>query len=260
MDKLLKSKKYLHISHKRFDPISIVSSLVAAAGVFIAIAAIKSPVSYIDLRGLLIVVGGTFASICFQYDLQTIYYSIKLFFITLRGTPEKDLLHILQQLDHAILSDKILTDLRSGEEINGELLNDVVHMHRQGLVFEEIDEFITAKIKDDFLSREVAVNLLNKASVIAPALGLFGTVIGLIGVLKTLSQPSQIGPSMSLALMTTAYGAALSSLVFTPLAGRIEHHNKIYLEIHRQLLSKVAIVLNRENRRFNAPAVSPEVA
>ena len=55
---------------------------------------------------------------------------------------------------------------------------------------------------------------------------------------------------MSLALMTTAYGAALSSLIFTPLAGRLDHHNTIYLSAHEQLLNKVSILLKREERNL----------
>jgi chemotaxis protein MotA len=83
--------------------------------------------------------------------------------------------------------------------------------------------------------------------------------MGLIGVLKTLSDPSKIGVSMSLALMTTAYGAALGSLVFTPLAGRLEHHNAIFLEIHKQILSKIGVLLNRQERDIPESILSQKV-
>ena len=165
----------------------------------------------------------------------------------------------MRQLDEAILGERGLSELREGSEIDGELLNDVVYMHNQGLIFEEIDEFVTSRISEEFLEKKTTVHLLNRAALIAPALGLFGTVMGLIGVLKSLSDPSNIGPSMSLALMTTAYGAGLGSLVFTPLAGRIEHHNEIFMEFHKQFLSKVSILLNRDERRMdviNRPEVN----
>jgi chemotaxis protein MotA len=128
-------------------------------------------------------------------------------------------------------------------------------MHHQGLLFEEIDEFVTSRVADQYLSRKIAVEVLRKGVLVAPAFGLFGTVMGLIGVLKTLSDPSNIGGSMSLALMTTAYGAGLSSLVFTPLAGRLEHHNMIYLDVHQQILSKIGILLKREERTLEASGI-----
>jgi chemotaxis protein MotA len=124
-------------------------------------------------------------------------------------------------------------------------------MHSQGLVLEEIDAFITTRIRNEFSRRQIAVSLLQKAATIAPALGLFGTVMGLIGVLKSLENPAMIGPSMSLALMTTAYGAALGSLLFTPLAGRIEHHNTITLQSFEHLLAKIGVLLAREDRQIH---------
>jgi chemotaxis protein MotA len=144
-----------------------------------------------------------------------------------------------------------MTDLRRGTELNGEILNDICFMVDQKLLYEEIDEFVTSRIQDEYLDRQIAVELLRRGGVISPALGLFGTVIGLIGVLQSLADPSKIGPSMSLALLTTAYGAGIGSLIFTPLAGRLEHHNTIYLEVHKQLMSKVSILLRRDERQLD---------
>ena len=102
-----------------------------------------------------------------------------------------------------------------------------------------------------FLLRKAAVSLLNKGAKIAPALGLLGTVIGLIEVLQSLEDPTKIGPAMSLALMTTAFGSVLGSLVFTPLAGRLEHHNTLYVETHKLLMNRVSVLMRREERRLN---------
>jgi chemotaxis protein MotA len=53
---------------------------------------------------------------------------------------------------------------------------------------------------------------------------------------------------MSLALMTTAYGAMLGTMVFTPLAGRLEHHNQVFLETQKQILNKLAILLHYDDK------------
>ena len=247
----LKKRKYLQISRKRFDPLALSISTVGLIAVFTTMGSITDSQYFLDLRSVLVVGGGTFASLLFQYDFSATINTIWLVFKSFLGTPEKPLLNILEQLNGAIINDQELEDLRGGEEITGELLNDIVYMKRQGLLFEEIDEFVTSRIADTYLERKTAVDLLATAATVAPALGLFGTVVGLIGVLKSLKDPTAIGPSMSLALMTTAYGAGLGSLVFTPLTGRIEHHNQIFVETHKQLLSKVAILINREDRNVD---------
>jgi chemotaxis protein MotA len=247
----LGAKKYMHTSRKRFDPISLVISIVGIAAVVASVQGVNDLDNLIDVRSFSIVIGGTIATLLFQYDFSSFYSSLVVILRSFMGTPERKILSVLKQLDDTIINGGSLGDLREGSEVNGEILNDVVYMYNQGLLFEEIDEFITSRIADEFSERGVAVSLLNKAAVVAPALGLFGTVMGLIGVLKSLSHPGQIGPSMSLALMTTAYGAGIGSLIFSPLAGRLEHHNEVFLEVYKQMLSKISILLNREDRRMD---------
>jgi chemotaxis protein MotA len=56
----------------------------------------------------------------------------------------------------------------------------------------------------------------------APAFGMIGTLIGLVLMLQQMDDPSKIGPAMSIALITTFYGAVLANLVFLPLAGKLK--------------------------------------
>ena len=154
----------------------------------------------------------------------------------------------MEELDESIIKGGSILELRDGNEITGDLLNDIVHMIKEKLFYEEIEDFVSNRIASIFLVRKVAVSLLNKGAKVAPALGLLGTVIGLIEVLQSLEDPSKIGPAMSLALMTTAFGSVLGSLVFTPLAGRLEHHNSMYVETHKLLMNRVSVLIRREDR------------
>lgn len=55
----------------------------------------------------------------------------------------------------------------------------------------------------------------------APAMGLIGTLLGLVQMLSQLENPSTIGPAMALALITTLYGALFANVIFLPIAGKI---------------------------------------
>ena len=63
-------------------------------------------------------------------------------------------------------------------------------------------------------------------------MGLIGTLIGLVQLLAQLSDPSKLGPSMATALLTTFYGALISSVICMPLAAKLrvrsaqERHSK----------------------------------
>jgi len=244
----LKERKYLHTVKRRFDPIALGVSVSGLMLMLTAVGGFNSIEHFWDARSFFIVVVGTFASLLFQYDFSACVNSLIQVTKSFIGTPEKKLLRLAKELDYAILNRRQLGELREGSEINGELLNDVVYMSKQGLLFDEVDEFVTAKIKDEFFNRQQSVQIMDRAALISPSVGLFGTVIGLVEVLKNLGTPAQIGPSMSLALITTAYGAGMASILFTPLAGRLSHHNAVFLEIHRQILSKIAILMKRDER------------
>jgi len=79
-------------------------------------------------------------------------------------------------------------------------------------------------------------DILRRAAEVAPAMGLIGTLVGLVQMLGNLDDPSAIGPAMAVALLTTFYGAVLGNMVFAPLASKLERKsdeeallNEIYL-------------------------------
>ena len=256
----LKDKKYLTNSKKRFDPITLIFSIGLLAAVLVSAVGIDTGLGigsgstflFNDFRSFFFVVGGTIGVLLFQFDLETFFSTFMLVIRSFITSPTKSINKLMEELDEAIIKGSSILELRDGNEINGEILNDIIHMVKEKLFYEEIEDFVSNRIATVFLVRKVAVALLNKGAKIAPALGLLGTVIGLIEVLQSLEDPSKIGPSMSLALMTTAFGSVLGSLVFTPLAGRLEHHNSMYVETHKLLMNRVSVLIRREDRQLDS--------
>jgi chemotaxis protein MotA len=81
---------------------------------------------------------------------------------------------------------------------------------------------------------QITIEVFNKMGAYAPAMGMIGTLIGLINMLESLDNPAELGPSMAIALITTFYGAALATLVFLPIAGKltiVNSESQINLEI-----------------------------
>ena len=63
---------------------------------------------------------------------------------------------------------------------------------------------------------------------IAPAMGMIGTLVGLVGMLQNMSDPKAIGP-VAIALLTTLYGAHIANVLAGPLAEKLDNyslHNK----------------------------------
>lgn len=256
----LKDKKYLASSRKRFDPFTLVFSVTLLAAVLISALGIDTGLGvgsgntflFKDFRSFFFVVGGTLGILLFQFDLETFVSTFLLVIRSFIASPTKQITNIMDELDETIIKGSSILEMREANEISGELLNDIIYMIKEKLFVEEIEDFVSNRIASAFLIRKVAVSLLNKGAKVAPALGLLGTVIGLIEVLQSLEDPSKIGPAMSLALMTTAFGSVLGSLVFTPLAGRLEHHNSMYVETHKLLMNRVSVLIRREERQLDS--------
>ncbi len=51
--------------------------------------------------------------------------------------------------------------------------------------------------------------------------GLIGTLLGIIKVLKELSNPEMVGPAMALAISSALYGIAAANMIFVPIAGKL---------------------------------------
>ncbi len=84
----------------------------------------------------------------------------------------------------------------------------------------------------------------------SPAYGMIGTLIGLINMLRKLDDPSNIGPSMAVALVTTFYGVILANLIFTPLAKKLAAMgNEEYLR-KELVLEGILSVQDGENPRI----------
>jgi chemotaxis protein MotA len=84
--------------------------------------------------------------------------------------------------------------------------------------------------------------LLETFATFAPAFGMIGTLIGLVQMLANMSDPSQIGAGMAVALLTTFYGAAMANMVFLPLAGKLDLRAKQEAQIRSLVIDGVLAI------------------
>jgi chemotaxis protein MotA len=79
---------------------------------------------------------------------------------------------------------------------------------------------------------------------------MIGTVIGLVQMLQSMDDPSSIGPSMAVALITTFYGAILSNLIFNPMAGKLKTRSKEEVLLREMMLEGILSISKGENPRI----------
>ena len=85
---------------------------------------------------------------------------------------------------------------------------------------------------------------------IAPAMGMVGTLIGLVGMFVKMDDPGAIGSSMAVALLATLYGALLANLVAMPIAARLRRHAREEAVERLRLEAPLVALAEREQPRI----------
>jgi chemotaxis protein MotA len=80
----------------------------------------------------------------------------------------------------------------------------------------------------------------------APAMGMIGTVLGLIHMFSAMDDPAKIGPGMALALLTTLYGVIVANCVAGPITARLERLSRAELLWQKDALERLAGIAREE--------------
>lgn len=235
-----------------FDFATIVGLLAGFGLVATAIILGGSPSSFVDLRSILIVIGGTLAvtTICFSFRemgrtaiviMKTIFYS--------KHEPVDAAVQVLQ-LSQVARRHGVLSLQDSLDEIHDQpFLRKGVAMVVDGTTGEEVEGIMRRDLEATVQRHEKSASVLRKAAEFSPAMGLIGTLIGLVQMLGNLDDPTTIGPSMAVALLTTFYGAVLANMVFMPLAAKLERNSRQEEMVNTVYLMGAASIGRQENPR-----------
>lgn len=90
-----------------------------------------------------------------------------------------------------------------------------------GTSAERIEEVMVLESKALHRARLQSERVFRVFGSYSPMFGLIGTIVGLIRMLRNLSDPSQIGSGMAVALVTTLYGVLAAAVIFLPIASKI---------------------------------------
>ena len=92
---------------------------------------------------------------------------------------------------------------------------------------EEMLTGILERERDLYLERlSEASRIYKQLGDAAPAFGMIGTLVGLVQMLSTMDDPSAIGPSMAVALLTTLYGAIIANVIALPISDKLCHQKQ----------------------------------
>ena len=114
----------------------------------------------------------------------------------------------------------------------------------------EVVSALLSKEKNMAVDRHVwGAKIFEAIADVAPAMGMIGTLVGLVLMLGNMSDPKSIGPSMAVALLTTLYGAMLANMVAMPIANKLELRRVEEQNMQSMIIDGVSSIQAGQNPR-----------
>ncbi len=185
--------------------------------------------AYADLPAFLIVVPGTAAVTLVSFPLEDFRVLPAMLSAALKRRVLAPAQHATRLLRLAEQARRI--GLFSLEDAQARISDDGFLAHALALAVdrvpaETIERRLRTELQAALLRQRIAADMLRRGGEVAPAMGLIGTLVGLVQMLANLNTPASIGPAMAVAILATLYGAILANVILLPLAAKLDRHSQ----------------------------------
>lgn len=208
--------------------------------------------SFIDIPSIAITVGGTFTSLMIAYPASSFGKLPKWLAIALlpnKYDPDDYIEQIVAFAKEARVKGLLSLEDKL-QEANDPFLKSSLMLVVDSVEPEKVHNLLQAELDKLDERHGLARSFMDSGGAFAPGFGMIGTLIGLINMLKNMSDPSSIGPAMSTALLTTLYGSMLANVLFGPFSTKLGlRHDEEYLT--KELICEgVEAIQAGENPKF----------
>ena len=196
----------------------VLSSLLVAMAILLG----GNPVMFVDIKSIMIVIGGTFGATFMRNPLSQVQGTVAVVtraFMTKIPKPDALIVQILE-LSKTARKEGVLA--LEGVETGYDFFSKALGLCVDGLKEDEIRAILETDMRATAQRHQRGQEILQGMGQAAPAFGMIGTLIGLVQMLAAMEDPSSIGPAMALALLTTLYGALIANVFCLPLADKLK--------------------------------------
>ncbi|MBF0437642.1 MAG: MotA/TolQ/ExbB proton channel family protein [Magnetococcales bacterium] len=191
---------------------------------------------FVDVPSVIIVFGGTICVLFVKHTLQEVFGSVGVFMKAILVEPKNPEDYVTQLTNLANLARKDGILAMEKVKVDDGFLQLAINLCVDGATPDFLEETLNKEL--DCLAERHSnwIAVYEGIGDTAPAFGMIGTLIGLVQMLADMNDPSKIGPSMAVALITTFYGAFLANMVALPIAAKLKSYSQ-----KEQLIRKMVI-------------------
>jgi chemotaxis protein MotA len=203
---------------------------------------------FLNLPGFLIVIGGTFAATLIKFPLSGMFVAftvgIKAAFVNEHDNPRE-----LIDLSIRLTKRARKSGLLSLEKIKvaNSFFKKGIQLCVDGRDAEFIRKMLTKEMDMAIMRQEVGEKVFAAIGDSAPAFGMFCTLVGLVQMLSTMSDPTSIGRAMAVALLTTLYGVLIAHLIALPISEKLRAKSLLERENRLLIIEGIVQIHDRQN-------------
>ncbi|MGL5335809.1 MAG: flagellar motor protein PomA, partial [Enterovibrio sp.] len=190
---------------------------------------------FADLPSVLIVFGGTLFVVLMKFTVGQFFGAFKVAgkaFIFKLDAPEDLIIKLVEMAEVARKGGFLALEEM---EFANSFMKKGVDMLVDGHDAEVVRQALYKDISMTEERHDSSIKFYTSIADVAPAMGMIGTLIGLVAMLSNMDDPKSIGPAMAVALLTTLYGAVLANMIATPIADKLRLR-KNQEKLNRQLI------------------------
>jgi chemotaxis protein MotA len=192
----------------------------------------------LNLEAIVLIFGGTLGSVLISYPyvvLKRIPLALKWAVFPPPEVEAPTLVRILVDLSEK--ARKVGPESLKGSTNNfpHPFLYDAVDMLADGLEPQTVQEKMSRDIVLTRLRHSQMIQIFRSAGTYSPIFGLLGTLIGVVSVLRNITNPAEMGSSMAIAMTASFYGIFAANFFFLPVAAKVNYH------MEQELLAKEII-------------------
>lgn len=177
---------------------------------------------FIDVTSILIVFGGTAFVVMMKYNMGQFFGAIKIAMkaFMFKIDPAEELIVKTVEMADAARKGGFLA--LEEAEIPNAFMQKGVDMLVDGHDADVVRSTLQNDIRLSSERHEVGAEIFKNFGDVAPAMGMIGTLVGLVAMLSNMDDPKSIGPAMAVALLTTLYGAVVANMVALPISDKLK--------------------------------------
>jgi chemotaxis protein MotA len=198
---------------------------------------------------MLIIFGGTAGAVAISFPMSRLKEIPKALGMAFKETKRDPSVIIEELVDMATIARRegVLALEQRAQEHSNDFLRDGLMMVVDGTDPELTRQILELEMDALEHHHEGWAKIFETAGGYAPAMGIIGTVMGLIHVLGNLSEPSTLGPAIAVAFTATLYGVSSANVAYLPLASKIKIRSKEQISEMELMLEGILALQAGEN-------------